>query len=458
MIYKVFNVALELKQTSTNPTFNVIEGDTGNQIKISVTDGGSALDLTGCRVIAIFSKTNGISMQDSGVEDSGIEIGGTYNNEVTVSIFPASLAPGNVECELQIYSGENSEVLVTTARFNFECRRAMMNEDVLLSTNEYPLLVNLIATVETFVDAEAVRVLAEQTREQNEAIRNDNENIRNQNELDRVSAEQNRDDAETARVSNENTRILNEDARKAAETSRVEAEGDRVTAENKRATAETERAAAEQGRATAETARANAETLRANAETERALEFAKWLAANASAVTLGAGSEATVEITEVDGAKHFKFGIPKGADGSGTGDMSKSTYDKNGDGIVDKAADADKLGGKDASEYQGKIALSGILKGNGSTVQVATAGVDYANPAQGVTVTLTAAGWTDNMQTVSVEGATATNIKVVSPAYASVDEYASCGVKAAAEGEGTITFACTTAPENDLSVNVAILG
>lgn len=85
---------------------------------------------------------------------------------------------------------------------------------------------------------------------------------------------------------------------------------------------------------------------------------------------------------------------------------------------------------------------------------------DYANPAQGVTVTLPAAGWdTDALtQTVSVSGATASNIKVVSPAYASVDEYAACGVKAAAEGAGTITFACTTAPENDLIVNVAILG
>ena len=64
----------------------------------------------------------------------------------------------------------------------------------------------------------------------------------------------------------------------------------------------------------------------------------------------------------------------------------------------------------------------------------------------------------DNTHTVSVFGATDTNVKVVSPAPASVNEYASCGVKAAAEGAGTITFACTTVPENDLIVNVVILG
>lgn len=185
MIYKTFNIALELKQTSTNPPFTVIEGDTGNRLRITVTDGGSPVDLTGCRVIAVFSKTNGMSMQDSGFEDGGIEIGGAYNNEVTISLFPSSIAPGNVECEMQIYSGESMEVLVTTARFNFKANRAMMNEDVLQGTNEYPLLVQLIQTVNGYVDAEAVRVLAEQARATAE----------NQ----RVVAEQGRVSAETAR-------------------------------------------------------------------------------------------------------------------------------------------------------------------------------------------------------------------------------------------------------------------
>ena len=107
---------------------------------------------------------------------------------------------------------------------------------------------------------------------------------------------------------------------------------------------------------------------------------------------------------------------------------------------------------------QDNITVSGMLKGTGASVVAATAGTDYALPANSIAVTLTAAGWADNTQTVSVSGATDTNIKVISPAPASVDEYASCGVKAAAEGAGTITFACTTVPENDLIINVVILG
>ena len=112
---------------------------------------------------------------------------------------------------------------------------------------------------------------------------------------------------------------------------------------------------------------------------------------------------------------------------------------------------------------QNKITAQGLLKGLGDgSVAAAEAGVDYATPAAAKTASLAVAAWTGAeapfQQTVSVEGATATNIKVISPAPASVDEYASCGVKATTEGAGAITFACTIVPENDLTVNVLIVG
>lgn len=249
MIYKTFDIALELKQTSTNPAFTVIEGDTGNRLRITVTDGGSPVDLTGCRVIAVFSKSNGLAVQDSAGENGGVEIGGTYNNVVTINIFSPSIAPGNVECELQIYSGEQSEVLITTARFNFKCNRAVMNGDALQSEEEFPLLVNLIKTVQGFVNDEELRKLA---------------------------------------------------------------------------------------------------------EAERQAEYQKWANAEAVAETLPHGTPATAEVVEEGGKQVFKFGIPKG---EGSGDMRKEVYDKNADGVVDKAAladNADKLGGKLPSEYASK--------------------------------------------------------------------------------------------------------
>ena len=121
---------------------------------------------------------------------------------------------------------------------------------------------------------------------------------------------------------------------------------------------------------------------------------------------------------------------------------------------------------------QSKITAQGLLKGLGDgSVAAAVPGEDYqspipagtyASPAILRTAVLGVADWTGAeapfTQIVTVEGATSLNAKVISPAYASVDEYAACGVKAAAEGEGTITFACAAAPENDLTVNITILG
>ena len=58
------------------------------------------------------------------------------------------------------------------------------------------------------------------------------------------------------------------------------------------------------------------------------------------------GKVTTVTVTDATGT--HSFDINDGADGGGSGDMTKATYDTNGDGVVD---DSEKLGGVAASEY-----------------------------------------------------------------------------------------------------------
>lgn len=58
------------------------------------------------------------------------------------------------------------------------------------------------------------------------------------------------------------------------------------------------------------------------------------------------GKVTTVTVTDATGT--HSFAINDGADGGGSGDMTKATYDTNGNGIVD---DSEKLGGVAASEY-----------------------------------------------------------------------------------------------------------
>lgn len=76
------------------------------------------------------------------------------------------------------------------------------------------------------------------------------------------------------------------------------------------------------------------------------------------------------------------------------------------------------------------------------------------NTITAVTVTLTVAGWADNQQTVSASNVTASNIVWVSPAPTSFTAYGEAGIRATAQGSGTITFQCTTVPTVEITVEV----
>ena len=87
----------------------------------------------------------------------------------------------------------------------------------------------------------------------------------------------------------------------------------------------------------------------------------------------------------------------------------------------------------------------------GSWVQVNT------NIPQGVTATLTVAGWSGTTQTVSVTGVTADSILTVTYAPASHDAWLDAGVYCSAQGAGTLTFTCESVPSAALTANIVIL-
>ena len=72
-----------------------------------------------------------------------------------------------------------------------------------------------------------------------------------------------------------------------------------------------------------------------------------------------------------------------------------------------------------------------------------------------VSVNLPASGWSSNQQTVAVSGVTAsTEIVVVSYSPGSYQAYTEAGVRATAQGAGSLTFACDEAPRADLVAEV----
>lgn len=109
---------------------------------------------------------------------------------------------------------------------------------------------------------------------------------------------------------------------------------------------------------------------------------------------------------------------------------------------------------------QDKITVQGIVKGDGAGgVSAAQSGVDFALPATLYTAILTAAGWNNKSQTVSVAGVTANNVVLVQVQADSSQAYRMAKVMAdATQVAGQLTFSCTTTPTVDLTVMIIVLG
>lgn len=122
---------------------------------------------------------------------------------------------------------------------------------------------------------------------------------------------------------------------------------------------------------------------------------------------------------------------------------------------------------------QDEITASGLLKGDGAGSIIAaqagtdyqaplTAGTDYAPPSQSITATLTAAGWADNAQTLTVYGVTATSNGLLRIAQtATTEQFTAWGaalprITAQAADSITVTIAGTV-PTVDIPVEVIIL-
>ena len=157
--YKTFAVSLDMKQpTAQRQEWEVVEGDNGNIIEITLTDDGSPVDLTGCKVLAVFGLPTGQTVEQD-TDEGSVTISGTNHNIITIALKTGSFSPGRsssglMKCEIQVYSGELQDVLVTSAQFTFRCRRAIINGETVAATDDYPILVELIQQVQQLVERE----------------------------------------------------------------------------------------------------------------------------------------------------------------------------------------------------------------------------------------------------------------------------------------------------------------
>lgn len=223
------------------------------------------------------------------------------------------------------------------------------------------------------------------------------------------------------------------------------------------------------------------------------------------------GTYDTYRMTLSDGTT-FDCKVWNGANGEGSGDMLASIYDSNGKATdifnyVDNKIASDVSGQINAHNEsatahndirtgkQDKITASGLLKGDGAGgVTNAVAGTDYQTPlttegaqtlgidstptsgsrnlitsgavytslqnkadkSVAFTVSLTAAGWVDNAQTISnANFLSAGYAYTVAPASGSFADYADAMVYADdVTTDGQMVFHCDSAPTADLTVNI----
>lgn len=142
--FKTHYVSLDMYKESSD-TFSVVEGDTANLIVITLTDRGNPVDLSGCKVLVVFVRGGVPAQQDT--DGNGVTISGESHNIINVDLYSTSYVYGNNTAEVVVLSGENFERQATSAWFNFQARRARINDKTLLAVAQFPLLSSMLATL-----------------------------------------------------------------------------------------------------------------------------------------------------------------------------------------------------------------------------------------------------------------------------------------------------------------------
>lgn len=134
---KDYSIALDMMRTLPFRPFEVVEGDTGNVLHVTLLNNGDPMPLDGCKINIAFASSSGFAMQD---ETSGItktESPGAFD----VALLPTAYGAGNVSADVQIYSGEHEETLITSTRFDFRCRKSLISGDIIRANSAYPPLI-----------------------------------------------------------------------------------------------------------------------------------------------------------------------------------------------------------------------------------------------------------------------------------------------------------------------------
>jgi len=150
MKIKEFDIILDIKKTTEQERFKVVQGDSkSNLLRISLMDELESYDLSGANVEIIFKKDDGTTVQQT--EETGISIINPQNGKFQAMLKTNTIAcPGPVTAEVRIL---DEEIVLTTTRFNFYVGKSLLNDDTIESTDEFPVLTQLINDTKGIVES-----------------------------------------------------------------------------------------------------------------------------------------------------------------------------------------------------------------------------------------------------------------------------------------------------------------
>lgn len=198
---KTFSLTLDMMRAMRSHPFEVVAGDTGNVLEVRLENDGVPVALAGRYVCMVFRSGIGTALQDT---ESGIALGeepGTFS----IALLPGSYGPGNVSADVQVYSGTDRSTLITSTRFTFRCRNALLSDETMRAQATYPPLIaatqaaqtatgQAVAAAQAAAGGEAARAAAEALRDGAEQQRQTEEAARQTAEAGRAAAEALRDE------------------------------------------------------------------------------------------------------------------------------------------------------------------------------------------------------------------------------------------------------------------------
>lgn len=198
---KTFSLTLDMMRAMRSHPFEVVAGDTGNVLEVRLENDGVPVALAGRYVCMVFRSGIGTALQDT---ESGIALGeepGTFS----IALLPGSYGPGNVSADVQVYSGTDRSTLITSTRFTFRCRNALLSDETMRAQATYPPLIaatqaaqtaagQAVAAAQAAAGGEAARAAAEALRDGAEQQRQTGEAARQAAEAGRAAAEALRDE------------------------------------------------------------------------------------------------------------------------------------------------------------------------------------------------------------------------------------------------------------------------